>query len=60
MIRAGLGRTGRLVAAMAAGFTPLAGQSILPAATASASYAKIQHVVVVMQSGHSFDNYFGT
>lgn len=34
--------------------------STLSGAAATASYATIQHVVVVMQSGHSFDNYFGT
>jgi phospholipase C len=28
--------------------------------TASTSGGSIQHVIVVMQSGHSFDNYFGT
>ena len=51
-------RAGRLVAAMAVGIAPLG--TSLPNAFASDSYAPITHVIVVMQSGHSFDNYFGT
>jgi phospholipase C len=51
-------RAGRLVAAMAVGIAPLG--TSLPNAFAADSYAPITHVIVVMQSGHSFDNYFGT
>src|ERR1019366_10101950 len=52
-------RAGRTATALAVaiGINPASG---LLAQTPTASYARIQHVIVVMQSGHSFDNYFGT
>ena len=51
--------------ASAAAVAALAGVVILPtppagATSASAGVPAIQHVVVILQSGHSFDNYFGT
>ncbi len=57
MIVARAGRAGTALAAVALGINPASG---LLHQTATASYAPIQHVIVVMQSGHSFDNYFGT
>ena len=46
-----------VLASMALGFVPV-GSGLSGAVTHS--YAPIQHIIVVMQSGHSFDNYFGT
>ncbi len=43
-------------------FAPAASRATATAGrpSAAAPAADIQHVIVVMQSGHSFDNYFGT
>lgn len=63
--RSGVRRTGRLLAAGCLGGLVL----LLPAAVAGAAArggsattpaSPIQHLIVVIQSGHSFDNYFGT
>lgn len=56
--------TGLVMAAVAAPASP-AGASTRHAAAAqpparAAAPPAIQHVIVIMQSGHSFDNYFGT
>ena len=56
--RPALGRATTALAAVAFGIDPASG--LLPQAATTRSYAPIQHVIVVMQSGHSFDNYFGT
>ena len=40
---------------------PSAAASAVPSAAASTgTTTPIKHIVVLMQSGHSFDNYFGT
>ncbi len=66
------GRLGAVVAMAVAAMAIAAPTSIAGAAAASRttvsshhpsatkSPSEIQHVIVVMQSGHSFDNYFGT
>ncbi len=55
---------GRLIAAAAAAACMVTVAPVTPAGAATGEEATassaIKHVIVVMQSGHSFDNYFGT
>ena len=49
------------VATVAASFTAIGAVSgPVPPPTTTSDPGAIRHVIVVMQSGHSFDNYFGT
>lgn len=50
--------TRTLMTFMASLLVPLPVVGVLPSDTHS--YGPIDHVIVIMQSGHSFDNYFGT